>query len=118
MDIIFIRQLSLQAVIGVYEWERQHPQPLYMDLDMAVDTRPAARSDAIDDALDYHQVSRRIEDYVNNSRFQLVETLAEQCARLIMEEFSVAGVKLTLHKPQALMNADSVGVCIQRGVIC
>ncbi|WP_456378923.1 dihydroneopterin aldolase [Thiolapillus sp.] len=114
MDIVFLRQLQLEAVIGVYDWEREVRQPLRMDLEIATDVRRAAASDRIQDALDYHAVARRITEYVASSESQLVETLAERCADLILREFSVSWLRLTLHKPGALENASSAGVVIER----
>ena len=115
MDIVFLRQLRLDAVIGVYDWEREVRQPLLMDLEIATDIRRAAASDRIQDALDYHAVARRITEYVAGSEFQLVETLAESCAGLLLREFSITWLRLVLHKPGALENAASVGVVIERG---
>lgn len=115
MDIIFIRGLSAEAVIGVYDWEREIRQTLILDLEMASDTARAAAVDRIEEALDYHAVSERLRAFVGGSRFHLVETLAEQCAALIREEFGVPWLRLTIHKPGAVPEAD-VGVTIERGV--
>lgn len=115
MDIVFLRQLQLEAVIGIHDWERKAPQPLLMDLEIATDARRAAASDRIQDALDYHTVARCLTDYVAGSDFQLVETLAEGCAELILREFAASWLRLTLHKPNAVANAASVGVIIERG---
>ncbi|WP_456407399.1 dihydroneopterin aldolase [Thiolapillus sp.] len=115
MDIVFLRQLQLEAVIGVYDWERKAHQPLVMDLEIATDVRRAAATDGIQDALDYHAVAKCITEYVANSEFQLVETLAERCADLILHEFAATWLRLTLHKPGALENAASAGVTIERG---
>ncbi len=117
MDIVFLRQLQLNAVIGVYDWEREVRQPLRMDLEIATDVRRAAASDRIQDALDYHAVARRVTEYVADSEFQLVETLAERCADLILREFPASWLRLTLHKPDAVKNAASAGVVIERGSI-
>ncbi|HID44162.1 MAG TPA: dihydroneopterin aldolase [Chromatiaceae bacterium] len=115
MDIVFLRQLQLEAVIGIHDWERKIRQPLTMDLEIAADVRRAAATDGIRDTLDYHAVAKRITEYVANSEFQLVETLAERCAELILREFSTTWLRLTLHKPDAVENAASVGVVIERG---
>ena len=115
MDIVFLQQLQLEAVIGVYDWEREIRQPLTMDLELATDVKAAASTDRIQDALDYHAIAKRITSYVAGSEFQLVETLAEQCAALLMQEFGVTWLRLTLHKPDAIENAASVGVIIERG---
>jgi len=115
MDIVFLRQLQLEAVIGIHDWERKTPQPLLMDLEIATDVRRAAASDRIQDALDYHAVAQRISEYVATSEFQLVETLAEGCAELILRKFTASWLRLTLHKPNAVANAASVGIVIERG---
>ncbi|HDK38384.1 MAG TPA: dihydroneopterin aldolase, partial [Thiolapillus brandeum] len=104
MDIVFLRQLQLQAVIGVYDWERKIRQPLQMDLEIATDVQRAAASDRIQDALDYQAVAQRVTEYVAGSEFQLVETLAERCADLILREFAASWVRLALHKPEAVEN--------------
>jgi dihydroneopterin aldolase len=115
MDIVFIRQLQLEAVIGIHDWEREKPQPLVMDLELAADARRAAASERIQDALDYYAVSRRITEFVMASDCQLLETLAEHCAELLIREFQVSWLRMVLHKPRAVDNAASVGVIIERG---
>lgn len=114
MDLVFICELQLEAVIGVHDHEREAPQPLRMDLELAANTRRAAASDRIQDALDYTAVAERITRFVAASEFQLVETLAERCADLLINEFETSWLRLTLHKPQAIENAASVGVIIER----
>jgi dihydroneopterin aldolase len=115
MDVVFIEGLTIETVIGIYDWERKIRQPVVLDIEMGCDnTRPAA-SDAIGDTLDYKAISKRLIDFVEATSFQLVETLAEHCATIIREEFSVAWVRLKLSKPGAVRGAKSVGVCIERG---
>ena len=115
MNIVYIRGLRAQAVIGVYEWERHIRQTLVLDLEMASDTAKAAETDRIAEALDYHAVAERLREFVGQSQFHLVETLAEQCAALVRKEFGVPWLRLTLHKPGAVPGAD-VGVIIERGI--
>jgi len=115
MDIIFIRDLRIDAVIGIYDWERSIRQTLSLDLELATDIRKAAASDAIEDTLDYKAVAKRIIAFVQESRFELVETLAERVAALILEEFPVPWLRLTLNKGGALRGARGVGVVIERG---
>lgn len=116
MDIVFIKQLEVLATIGVYEWEKSLQQKLYFDLEMAFDNKPAAASDDINLALSYFSVSERLTEFVHNHQFELIETMAESVAALIMKEFSVPWIKLTLHKPGALPKAQSLGVQIERGI--
>lgn len=115
MDIVFIERLHVDTIIGIYEWERQVRQTVTLDLEMAWDnTRPAA-SDAIDDALDYKAVAKRLTAFVEESEFQLVETLAERCAAIVREEFGVPWLRLRLRKPRAVRGSKAVGVEIERG---
>ncbi|MBD2858614.1 dihydroneopterin aldolase [Spongiibacter sp. KMU-158] len=115
MDIVFIEALKIDTLIGIHPWEREQRQPVLLDLDMAWDNRPAAQSDDIAKTLNYQAVSERLLEFVGASEFLLVETLAEQCAELVMREFGVSWLRLKLRKPQAIAEAAAVGVEIQRG---
>ncbi len=115
MDIVFLKDLRIETVIGVYDWEREVKQTVVLDLEMGTDIAKAAASDHIDDTLDYKSVAKRLIEFVEQSEFQLVETLAERCAQLIREEFGVAWVRLILNKIGAVSNARDVGVIIERG---
>lgn len=115
MDIIYLKDLKIEAVIGVYDWERQVKQQLSLDLEMATDIRRAAASDDIKDTLDYKAVAKRLIDFVGNSEFQLVETLAEKVAEIIQSEFNVPWVQVRLNKKGAVRYATDVGVLIERG---
>lgn len=115
MDIVFIRDLRIDTVIGIYDWEREIRQTVIFDLEMGADIARAAASDAIEDTLDYKAVSKRLIEFVRESEFQLVETLAERCAALVLEEFQVSWVRLTLNKQGAVSAARDVGVIIERG---
>ncbi|GAB4352764.1 MAG: dihydroneopterin aldolase [Gammaproteobacteria bacterium] len=115
MDTIFLRDLTIETIIGIYDWERTTPQKVSIDLDMAWDTARAAASDDIADTLDYKAVAKRLISFVGESRFQLVETLAEQIAAIVREEFKVPWVRVTLHKPGAVRGSRDVGVIIERG---
>lgn len=114
MDIVFIEQLEVEALIGIYDWERRIRQPLWFDIEMNFDNRIPAASDAIADTLDYKAVSKRVMAYVQATGFGLVETLAERVAELILAEFPVMRVRLKLSKPGAVRGARAVGVCIVR----
>lgn len=114
MDHVFIEGLEIEALIGIYDWERRIRQTLVFDIEMAFDNRVPAASDAIEDTLNYKAVSRRIVDYVSQSDFGLVETLAERVAAIILDEFGVRSVRLKLSKPGAVRGARAVGVTIVR----
>ena len=115
MDTVFIRELRIDTVIGIYEWEREIRQTVVLDLEMDADIAKAAASDAIEDTLDYKAVSKRLIEFVRASEFQLVETLAERCAAIVLEEFEVPWIRLTLNKVGAVSAARDVGVIIERG---
>ncbi|MBI3561813.1 MAG: dihydroneopterin aldolase [Gammaproteobacteria bacterium] len=115
MDIIFISELRIETVIGVYEWERRVKQTVIFDLELGADIRQAAASDAIDDTLNYKAVAKRVIAFVETSQFQLVETLAEQVAQVILQEFPVAWLRLRVNKIGAVRNAKGVGIVIERG---
>ena len=115
MDTVFIRQLRADTVIGVYDWERNVRQSVVLDLEMATDNRRAAVSDEIGDALDYAAISARVLSFINGSEFQLIETMAEQVAAIVLGEFDVPWLRLRLAKPGAVAQAQEVGVVIERG---
>ena len=114
MDRVFIEGLEIEAQIGIYDWERRIRQPLVFDIEMAFDNRKPAASDAIADTLDYKAVSKRLIEFVGQSDFGLVETLAERCAAIVIEEFGVQWLRLKLSKPGAVRGAQAVGVVIER----
>ena len=114
MDRVFIEGLEIEALIGIYDWERRIRQTLVFDLEMGFDNRVPAASDDIADTLNYKAVSRRLQEYVAQSGFGLVETLAERCAAIVIEEFKVDWVRLKLSKPGAVRGARAVGVVIER----
>jgi len=115
MDIVFLRDLRIETVIGIYDWEREIRQSVVLDIEMGADVAKAAASDSIDDAINYKSVAKRLIAFVGESRFQLVETLAERCAEIILSEFGVPWVRLSVNKVGAVRGARDVGVIIERG---
>lgn len=115
MDIVFIRELEIETVIGVYDWEREIKQLVVIDLEMGMDNRLPASTDNIDDALNYKAVGKRIISFIEASEFQLVETMAERVAEIVQNEFGVSWLKLQINKRGALRGAMDVGVIIERG---
>jgi len=115
MDIVYIRDLRIDTIIGIYDWERQVKQTVSIDLEMASDIRKAAETDDIQYALNYKAVSKRLIAYVENRNALLVETLAEEITRLIRDEFHVPWLRLRLSKPGAVRGARDVGLIIERG---
>lgn len=114
MDKVFINGLKTDAVIGVYDWERDIRQTLLLDLELAWDNKCPAAEDNLLLALDYDKLTRRLIEFVSGSSYGLLETLAEDIARIINREFKVTWLKLKLHKPDAIKEASSVGVEIVR----
>lgn len=114
MDHVVIEGLRIDTTIGVYDWEKSVRQTLYVDLELACDIRRAASCDALVDAVDYANLVDRIEVFARANHFQLIETLAERIAGLILNDFPVRSVKLYLRKPDALRQACSAGVRIER----
>ena len=116
MDIIYLHGLKVDCVIGVWEWERRITQPVTIDLDMGADIRRAAESDELDDTLSYKAVSKRVSEFVRESRFQLVETLAERVAGILLDEFNIPWCRVRINKTGAVRGARDVGVLVERGV--
>lgn len=115
MDLIYVRNLRVECVIGVFEWERRIRQTVAIDLDMAADIARAARADRIEDTVDYKAIAKRVIEFVNQSQFQLVETLAEKVAAIVLAEFPVPWVRVRINKKGALRHATDVGVVVERG---
>lgn len=114
MDIVFLRDLRIETVIGIWDWERRIKQVVSIDLEMATDVRRAAATDRIDEALNYRDVAKRLIAFVEASSFQLVETLAEAAARVVVTEFGVPWVRISVAKPGAVQGSREVGVVIER----
>lgn len=115
MDKIFLSELKIDTIIGIWEWERRIRQTVVIDLEMSADIAKAAATDEVADTLNYKLVAKRIQEFVADSSFQLVETMAERIAAIIREEFGVAWVKVRVNKPGAIRGSKAVGVLIERG---
>lgn len=115
MDIIYLNDLEIETIIGIFDWERRVKQKVRLNLEMAADIRKAAKSDKIEDTLNYKSVAKRLIEFVEESEFQLVETLAERVAEIIINEFNIPWVRVKINKPGAVRYAGDVGVIIERG---
>jgi dihydroneopterin aldolase len=115
MDLVLIEGLEVRTVIGIYDWEREIRQTVRLDLEMAWDISKAGKTDNIEDTLDYKSVSKRLIDFVESSEFGLIESLAEHCAKIILDEFKVAWLRLKMSKPGAVRGSENVAVLIERG---
>ncbi len=116
MDTIYLHDLRVDCIIGIWEWERRTTQTLTIDLDLAVDVRRAAASDDLRDTLDYKAVAKRVIAFVSASQFHLVETLTEKIAELLLSEFRVPWVRVRINKRGAIRGASDVGVIVERGM--
>jgi 7,8-dihydroneopterin aldolase/epimerase/oxygenase len=114
MDKIFLSALSVECIVGIWEWERRVKQTVVIDLEMATDIRKAAASDRIEDTIDYKKVAKRMLSFVGESQFHLVETLTEEIAKVVIKEFGVQWVKVHLNKQGAIRGAKDVGIEIER----
>ena len=115
-DRIFLRGLTAECVIGFIDWERRVKQTVVVDLELPVDCRQAAVSDDVTDTVDYKKVSKRVLAFIEASEFKLVETLAQRLAMLILEEFAIEWIRLSINKPGAIRNSRDVGVSIERSL--
>jgi dihydroneopterin aldolase len=115
MDIIYLKDLRIDTIVGIYEWERRTRQTVIFDIEMGADISRAARTDAIEDTLNYKAVAKRIISFVENSDCQLIETLAERVADILLREFEVPWLRLSLNKQGAVRGVRDVGVIIERG---
>ena len=113
-DIVYIRELQVETIIGIFDWEREIKQTVSIDIEMATDIRKAAATDSIEYALNYKEVGKRIISFVESSEFQLVETMAEQIAEIILNEFPTPWIRLRVSKPGALRGSKDVGLVIER----
>ena len=114
MDKIFIHALKTEAIIGIFDWERQVKQTVVVDIQISADIAKAALSDSIDDTLNYKRIAKRVLAFVEESKFHLVETLAERIAMLLLEDFGIDWVSITLSKPGAIRSSRDVGVMLER----
>lgn len=117
MDIIFLRELKVTTLIGVYEWEKRVPQTLQIDLDIALPDSRACQTDDIKDALDYSKIAQHLQTVLSEGHFSLLETLAEHIAQIILKDFNAPWVKVNVAKLQAIRNCRMVGVSIERGQV-
>jgi dihydroneopterin aldolase len=116
MDKIFLHALKAETIVGIYDWERQVRQTVFVDLEMSANVRQAALSDAIGDTLNYKRVAKRVLGFIEASQYHLVETLTEQVAMLLLAEFQLAWVRVALSKPGAVRSSRDVGVIVERGL--
>lgn len=113
-DTVFIRGITALTIIGVYNRERHRKQRLIIDLELSCDTRQAGSSDNFEDALDYDAITSATIRFVESTSYQLIEAVAEKLAEKLIYDFGIKAVTVSIEKPGALTNADTVGVRIRR----
>ena len=116
-DKIFLRALECSCIVGVIDWEREQKQTVLIDLAFGIDAARAAHSDDIAETIDYKSLAKRIKSYVEETSFQLIETLAERVAEIVLSEFKVPWVEVTIQKPGAIRDSKTVGVTINRACL-
>jgi len=114
MDIIKINDLTIHTFIGVHDWEQKLKQKLILNIAIACDATMAAKTDNVRDTIDYNKLAQEVELFAENNKYYLIETFAENLANLLLEKFSVAWIKLEVHKPGAIPLAKNVSICIER----
>jgi dihydroneopterin aldolase len=113
-DSIFLQDLRVDTIVGIWDWERKIRQTVSIDLEMGADVRRAAKNDDIENTLNYKLVAKRVQQFVADAEYQLVETLAEKIAETILQEFEIPWIQVRVAKPGAIRNAKNVGVLIRR----
>ena len=114
MDIIFIKQLKLDTIIGIHDWEREKQQPIILDIEIGYSIKSAVQSDQIENCIDYSRVCERLKQLAQNHQYQLVESFAEASSHIILQEFMAHWVRIKLSKPNAINEASGVGIIIER----
>lgn len=115
MAIIYIKNLHIETIVGIYEWERTQKQTIRVNLELMSNIKAAANSESISDALNYEEISQCVSEFIIAGEFQLIETMADKTADMILSKFNTTGLRLTISKPGAIHNAEDVGIIIERG---
>lgn len=114
MDKIVIKDLRLETIIGLFPWEREVRQQLFIDIEMQVDIAQAAATDDFQYVVNYAEVCERVADLADDGQFKLIETLVERMAEMILQSFDVSWIKINVRKTDAVTQVSSVGIEIER----
>ena len=117
MDRIFLSEMKIETTVGIWEWEKRIKQQVIIDIEMSANIKKAAATDQIEDTLNYKAVAKSVRKLVEESSFQLVETMAEKISELVIGEHNVSWVKVKVNKPGAIRGSKGVGIIIERGVM-
>jgi len=115
MDRIFLSEMKIDTTVGIWEWEKRIKQQVIIDIEMSADIKKAAATDQIEDTLNYKAVAKSVRKLVEESSFQLVETMAEKISELVIGEHNVSWVRVKVNKPGAIRGSKGVGIIIERG---
>ena len=115
MDVIFLKELQVETIIGVFEWEKRIKQTVLIDIEVFTEINAAAASDQLADTIDYKKISKRIKEFAESRTFNLIETLAKNIADMLIGEFDVRRTRVTVSKPRAIRGSKTVGVIVHRG---
>tara|TARA_Y100001970_G_C14210663_1_gene846692 strand:- start:758 stop:1120 length:363 start_codon:yes stop_codon:yes gene_type:complete len=114
MDKIFLRDLKLKTRIGIFEWEKQIDQVININIEVGTDIKRASETDDVQYSLDYKSLSIKVKDYVSNNQHDLIETLIENIAQMLLDEFDINYVTISISKPGAIRDSQDVGIEITR----
>ena len=115
MDRIFLSEMKIETTVGIWEWEKRIKQQVIIDIEMSANIKKAAATDQIEDTLNYKAVAKSVRKLVEESSFQLVETMAEKISELVIGEHNVSWVRVKVNKPGAIRGSKGVGIIIERG---
>ncbi len=113
-DKIYVEDLRVKATIGIFDWEKKIKQEVSISYEIPHDNKKAAAIDAIEATTDYKSITKAIIAFVENNKFELVETFAERIAEMVIKDFNIAEIRLRVSKPGALRYSKDVGVIIER----
>jgi len=114
LDKILISGVSVRTICGVFEWEKVAPRDIILDIELSVDLQHAGKTDDLSNTVDYDSITNAVVDHIRSRTFNLIETVAEECAEEILKNDQIMEVRITVHKPNAMPSAKCVSVCIQR----
>ena len=114
MDKIFIKNIEVETIIGIFEWEREVKQSVFIDIEIDLNLQKSGATDKISNSLDYKKISKRIINFTIGSKFKLIESLADKIAKIVLNEFNVKRVSVSVKKQGALRGSELVGVNIVR----
>ncbi|WMY97472.1 MAG: dihydroneopterin aldolase [Arsenophonus sp.] len=114
MDVIIIKKLTVFTIIGIHDWEKKNRQKLIINIKMKTDISKALQSINIKDCLDYEVVTKTVINFVENKKFLLIESVAQEIAKMILKKFKTSWVRIEIFKSGIMLNTKYVGIMIER----